>query len=160
MVYDGDGRHSERKKVRKILNWPAPRSIRDARAFIGICVYYRIFIVRFSLIAAPIMELFRKSAVFVWTVERQRAMDKLKDLLTNAPVLVTLDYSPTAGLIILSCDACTKIGWGAIIQQVREDGKKHPARYESGLWSDAERKYDAVKLECRGLLKALKKFRF
>jgi hypothetical protein len=34
------------------------------------------------------------------------------------------------------------------------------ARFESGIWSSAERKYDAVKLECRGLLKALKKFRF
>ena len=35
-----------------------------------------------------------------------------------------------------------------------------PARYESGIWSDPEKKYDALKLECRGLLKALKKFRY
>ena len=28
------------------------------------------------------------------------------------------------------------------------------------IWSDAERKYDALKLECRGLLKSLKKLRF
>jgi hypothetical protein len=33
-------------------------------------------------------------------------------------------------------------------------------RFDSGIWSEAEKKYDAVKLECRGLLKALKKFRF
>src|SRR5438046_5907424 len=32
--------------------------------------------------------------------------------------------------------------------------------YESGIWSDPKKKYDALKLECRGLLKALKKFRY
>src|SRR5437588_5384748 len=37
---------------------------------------------------------------------------------------------------------------------------RHPVRYESGLWTPAETRYDAVKLECRGLLRALKKFRY
>jgi hypothetical protein len=39
------------------------------------------------------------------------------------------------------------------------DGKRHPCRYESGIWKEAERRYDAGKRECRGLLKALKKLR-
>ena len=47
-----------------------------------------------------------------------------------------------------------------MLSQQQDDGQLHPARYESGIWSDAERKYDALKLECRELLKALKKFRF
>ena len=36
--------------------------------------------------------------------------------------------------------------------------KRHPARYESGMWVSSEKKYDSEKLECQGLLKALKKF--
>jgi hypothetical protein len=92
--------------VQKILDWPTPRSVKDARGFIGICVYYRIFIVGFSVIAAPIMELFRKTAVFVWTVARQEAMDALKKLLTEAPTLITLDYSAGAchGCVELDCE--------------------------------------------------------
>ena len=39
-------------------------------------------------------------------------------------------------------------------------GKRHPSRYESGIWSTAEKKYDAIKRECRGVLKALKKVRY
>ena len=39
-------------------------------------------------------------------------------------------------------------------------GKKHLCRYESGIWSSAEKKYDATKRECRGVLKALKKVRY
>src|SRR6204780_3185095 len=63
-------------------------------------------------------------------------------------------------MIILNVDASTTIGWGAILSQMQSDGRARPARFESGIWSSAELKYDAVKLECRGLLKALKKFRF
>ena len=47
-----------------------------------------------------------------------------------------------------------------MLSQLQSDGTIHPARFESGIWSDAERKYDALKLECRGLLKSLKKLRF
>ena len=35
-------------------------------------------------------------------------------------------------------------------------GKRHPSRYESRIWSNAEKKYDATKQQCRSVLKALK----
>jgi len=42
----------------------------------------------------------------------------------------------------------------------REHAKKrHPVRYESGLWNPQERQYDAGKREYRGVLRALKKMR-
>ena len=55
-----------------------------------------------------------------------------------------------------------RLGWGAVLSQLQEDGRSRPARYESGVWSDTERKYNAVnsKLECRGLMNALRKLRF
>ena len=37
--------------------------------------------------------------------------------------------------------------------------KRYPARYDSGIWNEVEKKYDSGKLECRALLKALKKVR-
>ena len=75
-------------------------------------------------------------------------------------MLISLDFSPSALAIILNVDASTKIGWSDTLSQLQSDGTIRPARFESGVWNSAERKYDAVKLECRGLLKALKKFRF
>ena len=38
--------------------------------------------------------------------------------------------------------------------------KRHLACFESGMWTDTEKKYDFGKLECRWLLKGLKKFRY
>jgi hypothetical protein len=159
LVCDAEGRHPEPKKVQKIVDWPTPQNVRDARGFVGICVYYRIFIEGFSTIAAPIFALFRKGASFLWTRECQHAMETLKRELTSPPTLVSLDFSPSAGKIIVNVDA-SKVGWGGILQQEMDDNRVRPARYESGVWNNAERKYDSLKLECRGLLKALKKFRF
>src|SRR4029077_6786571 len=103
-------------------------------------------------------ELLKKNAEFVWTRECDDAMDTLKDALTNAPALATLDYADDAGEIVLAVDASGE-GWGAILQQIKEDGKGHPIRYESGIWTEPEKKYDAGKRECRALLRALKKLK-
>ena len=128
MVCDLDGRHPERKKVQKILDWSTPQSTKEARRFVGIRVYYRIFIAGFATIAAPIFVLFRKGVRFCWSVECQAAMDELKRSLTEAPILISLDFSPSALAIILNVDTSTKIGWGAILSQLQEDGRPRPAR--------------------------------
>lgn len=67
-------------------------------------------------------------------------MDDLKDALTHAPALKPIDYKAD-GKIILSVDS-SLLGWGAILQQEEELGsrKRHPSRYENGLWSFAEKK--------------------
>ena len=84
-------------------------------------------------------------------------MEIRKEALTNAPALATLHYADDAGEIILAVDASEE-GWGAILQQVK-DGKRHLVRYESGVWSEPEKKYNAGKRECRALLRALKKLK-
>src|SRR5438046_9567329 len=78
--------------------------------FVGIVVYYRIFILDFAIIAAPIFALFRKGKVFIWMGECQLAMDTLKVKITEAPVLISLDFSISALLIVLHIDASTTIG--------------------------------------------------
>jgi hypothetical protein len=88
---DKDGRRPIKRRIQKILDWPTPTSIKEARGFVGIMVYYRIFIAGFATIAAPIFALFRKGKRFVWTYDCQLAMDTLKRCLTGAPVLVSLD---------------------------------------------------------------------
>lgn len=57
-VCDGQGKHPETTKVLKVLDWPIPIDLTEARAFIGICVYYRIWIKNFAEIAWPIYWLF------------------------------------------------------------------------------------------------------
>jgi len=151
-----DGRTPEEAKITKIIGWPACTDLTDVRAFLGICVYYRIWIKDFSIIAEPLFKLGRKKEQFIWVEEQEEAMDTLKRALTTAPALKPIDYY-AAGTIFLSVDS-SNIGWGAILQQEEEStNKRHLACFESEVWNEAEKKYDGGKLECRGLLKALKK---
>lgn len=156
-VCDHDGRRPDSAKVEAIVRWPPLRSQTHVRAFLGICVYYRIWIENFALIADPLYRLLKKDSTFEWGWAQSEAMETLKGALCNAPALMPISYEPEAGEIILAVDSSLQ-GWGAVLMQ-ETDGKRHPARYESGLWNDAERRYDAGKRECRGLAKALRKMR-
>ena len=101
--------------------------------------------------------LLKKNVEFHWSEECAAAMEALKVSLTNAPALSTIDYSTDIGDIVLAVDA-SGAGWGAILQQERDE-RRHPVRYESGVWTTAEKTYDSGKRECRALLRALKKLK-
>jgi hypothetical protein len=157
-VCHAEGRSPDSEKVLKILDWMPCRSQTEVRAFIGVCVYYRIWIDSFATKAAPLYQLLKKGVDFMWTSEHDLAMDSLKLALTTAPALVRLDIAEGAGLIILAVDASLS-GWGMVLMQQDTEKKRHPVRYDSGQWTPAEQNYDATKRECRGVLKALKKVR-
>ncbi len=84
-------------------------------------------------------------------------MDTLKTALTTALVLVCIIYSDDTGLIILAADTSLD-GWGSVLMQEDENKKKYLAQYESSYWNPIEKGYDAIKYECQGVLKVLKKF--
>lgn len=157
-ICDADGRHPDTFKALKILDWPECIDVTSPRAFIGVCVYYRIWIKNSAQAAAPIYHLLKKNTPFIWGKEQVEAMNLLKLSLTTPPALVSLDYTEEAGDIILAVDISLE-GWGGVLMQFVL-GKRYPSRYKSGIWSNAEKKYNATKRKCRGVLKALKKVRY
>ena len=159
-VCDKYGRHPQISKIEKIVTWPTPNNPVELRGFLGICVYYRIWIDGFAYITVVFYRLLKKNAKWEWTSEHDEQFCVLKEALTNPPALISIDYNPGHGLIIVAVDA-SKRGWGACMMQalVGDPKKRRPSRYESGIWTVAESNYDAGKRECRGVLKALKKFR-
>ena len=108
-------------------------------------------------LSKPKTEQAKIGAYLLWHARLGHVSARRIQLLFKKVALRSLDYSVGAGLIILGVDSSGK-GWGAILMQERE-GKRHPSRYESGIWSNTEKSYDAAKRECRGVLKALKKVR-
>ena len=131
-VCDSEGRHPDSAKVVKILDWPACEGPTEVKSFLGIYVYYHIWIDSFAMLATPLYILTRKGIEWFWGQEQDQAMFDLKMALTQAPALVTIDYGPNGGLIVITFDASKK-GWGAVIMQLDKDGKRHPARFESGV---------------------------
>lgn len=151
------GRQPTTDKIVKVLEWTVCKDQRDVRGFLGMIGFYRIWIKGFAQVARPLSMLLRKGVEWQWESEQQDAMDELKAALTSPPVLATLDLDEGHGEVILATDA-SGVGWGCKLEQVLE-GKRHPIRFESGIWTAAEINYDATKQECRAVLYALRRLR-
>ena len=103
-ICDCDGRYLDFTKVLKILEWRDCWDVTEARVFLRCCVYYRIWIPSFSIIAAPIYELFKKEVIFYWGKEQIKVMEVLKEALTITPALILISYEPGVGVIIAAFD--------------------------------------------------------
>jgi len=60
VVIGPKGVEMQKEKIEGVLNWPAPRNIKEVQKFLGLTNYYRRFIKNFAKIAAPLHMLVRK----------------------------------------------------------------------------------------------------
>ena len=111
----------------------------------------------FAQTAAPLHSLLKKEAHFYWSPECQRGFERLKQLLTSAPVLAYPRFI-SEHLFILETDASAK-GLGAVLAQQQEDDKVHPVAFASRSLNAQERNYGITKMETFAVVWAAKQFR-
>lgn len=75
-------------KITAILEWPIPKDKKSVQRFIGFANFYRRFIRGFSQVCSPITALTKNHDRFTWTSQAQEAFEKLKELFTQAPILI------------------------------------------------------------------------
>ena len=89
-------------KVKDILEWPVPKSIKEIRGFLGITGWYRVFIKDYSLIAAPLTNLLKKECKITWLPEHQASFDHLKAIISSEPVLKLPDFTKPFEVVTLA----------------------------------------------------------
>ena len=60
VVIGPKGVEMQKEKIEGVLNWLAPRNVKEVQKFLGLANYYRRFIKDFAKIAAPLHVLVRK----------------------------------------------------------------------------------------------------
>ncbi|KAK1628023.1 hypothetical protein QYE76_002338 [Lolium multiflorum] len=149
-VISKDGIAVNPSKVASVLDWEAPKNVKEIRGFLGMAGYYRRFIEGFSKIAGPMTKLLRKNTPFVWSDECEKSFQTLKEKLTTAPVLavpeVGKDYT-------VYCDA-SKHGLGCVLMQDRK-----VISYGSRQLRPHEVNYPTHDLELAAVVFALKTWR-
>ena len=83
-------------KVRSILEWPLPKTIRDVRNFLGLAGYYRKFVRNYAVIVGPLFQL-TKMCKLSWKEDAEYAFKRLKTALSTTPVLALPDFSQPCG---------------------------------------------------------------
>ena len=141
------------EKIEKAKNFPAPKTLTQLRAALGLLGYYRKFIKDFSRHAKPLTMLLKKDQPFVWTEKQQNAFDRLKARLIEEPILRYPDFNLP---FILFTDA-SKTGLGAVLSQ-KKDGKEYVVAYASRTTNKAEENYPITDLECLAIVWAVKHF--
>ncbi len=123
-------------KVKAVLNWPTPKTVKELQGFLGFVNFYRRFIRDFSTVAALITTLLKgKPKKLVWTEAATSAFNQLKSRFTSAPILKHPD--PKLPFIV-EVDA-SDCGIGAVLSQCHgTPGKLHPCAFFSRKLSPAE----------------------
>ena len=60
VVIRSNGIEMEKEKIKRVLGWLVPQTVKDIRKFLGLANYYRRFIKDFTQVARPINVLMRK----------------------------------------------------------------------------------------------------
>ncbi|CAL2228505.1 unnamed protein product [Prunus armeniaca] len=137
-----------------ISNLPPPRTVREIRSFLGHAGFYCRFIKDFSKISRPLCSLLAKDSAFVFNDDCNHAFEKLKALLTSAPVIRPPDWSVPFEIM---CDAFD-YAIGAVLGQ-RIAKLPHVIYYSSRTLSDAQLYYSTTEKELLAVVFALDKFR-
>jgi hypothetical protein len=144
----------DRAKVELIENLPPSTSVKQIRSFLGHAGFYRRFIKDFSKISRPLCSLLTKDTPFNFDETCHEAFQKLRSLLSSAPIMQPLDWSLPFEIM---CDA-SDFAVGAVLGQ-RVGKLPHAIYYASKTLMDAQVNYTTTEKELLAVIFALDKFR-
>ena len=143
-------------KVEAIVSFPVPTNKNQLMRFLGMVGYYRKFCKNFAVVAEPLTRLLQKKQTFNWMEDQQTAFEKVKRLLTSAPVLAMPDFDQP---FIIHVDA-SDLGLGAVLMQECVEKLEHPIGYFSQKFSGSQKNYSTSEKEALALILSLQHFEF
>ncbi|KOM30936.1 hypothetical protein LR48_Vigan01g049100 [Vigna angularis] len=106
------------EKIKAVVDWERPKSVKSLRGFLGLSGYYRRFIRDYGKIARPLTELLKKGG-FAWNGRAEEAWQTLKTAVTTAPVLSLPDFQQP---FHIECDA-SGTGVGVVLMQKKKTNR-------------------------------------
>ncbi|GJU20082.1 reverse transcriptase domain-containing protein [Tanacetum coccineum] len=144
----------DKAKIDVISKLPHPTTVKGIRCFLEHAGFYRRFIKKISKISRPKTHLLKKNTPFNFSEDCILAFQTLKKKLTEAPILIALNWDQPFEIM---CDA-SDYAIGAVLGQ-RIEKHFRPINYASKTMTEAETNYTTTEKEMLAVVYAFKKFR-
>ena len=76
-IVSHEGVKVDPNKIKAMMDWTIPKTLKNIRGFLGFTGYYRKFVRNYGRIAGPLTALTKKDA-FSWTLEETQLLNNLK----------------------------------------------------------------------------------
>lgn len=119
-----------------IHNFPAPKTQKNIKQFLGKINFYHEYIPKISIILDPLHKLLRKDVKFNWSVDCVKSFAEIKKLLSSQPVLEIYDKNLPIKIFTDASIECM----GAILKQRQRNGREKPVAYFSKKLNDTKKK--------------------
>ena len=136
-----------KERTKSISQLDPPTNRKELLSVLGVFGYNRKFLPNYASESKILYSLLKKESKnrFSWTDECQAAFDRLKHLITSAPILSLPDIADMLQSYIVSVDA-SDVGYGVMLTQIIE-GERRIIAYYSKSVPPRKHKLSACKLE-------------
>jgi hypothetical protein len=133
------------KKIAAITNMGPIKDLKGAQRVMGCLAALSRFISCLGEKGLPLYCLLRKAERFTWTPEAEEALQNLKALLTNAPILVPLAAGEN---LLIYVAATTQVVSAVVVVERREEGHalliQRPVYFISEVLSETKIRYPQI----------------
>jgi hypothetical protein len=135
-----EGVRIDPSRVEAIRTLSLPRSKKEVQALLGNINFLRRFVSNFAELVKHITSMLRKGNEVKWTTEPRESFVQIKSALTEAPMLISPDYSkPFLVFSFASFDTVV-----AVLLQKNEEGQEKPIAFFSKALRDAGIRYEIM----------------
>ncbi|XP_061993942.1 uncharacterized protein LOC133711877 [Rosa rugosa] len=136
-------------KIKSIVQWVKPRTMKGLRGFLGLAGYYRKYVKDFGIIAKPLTDMLKKDG-FKWSPASEKAFEDLKVPMTTTLVLALPNFTKD---FTIECDA-SDLGIGAVLSQ-----DNHPISFLSKVLAPKHRALSVYDKEMMAVVFAVQQWR-
>ncbi len=143
------GLKADPKKIQAVTEMTRPKDKKSLQEWLGMVTYLCKFVPGMSTHTAPLRQLLEDRTEFIWQEVHENSFNKLKTLVTTAPVLKYYDVTKPVTI----CVDASSTGVGAVIEQ-----DHHPVAYAAKAFTDAQTRYAQIEKELAAVVFGCEKF--
>lgn len=141
--------------LQKIGDFAEPKNRKQLQSFIGVCTYYRQFVVKYANLLEPFRDLLKEKQSWSWSPEHSVAFQELKEGFSKC---ISIEYYDPSKTFCVQTDASLQ-GISGILFQTDENGDHHVISLVSRGLQKAEYNYTISELEMLAIVYSVDKFR-